>query len=149
MAKRKNSSSGSGVAVGAGLVALAAAAAGAYFLYGKDAKKRRSTVRGWALRAKGEVLEGIEQLKNIDEKQYRALVDKVTARYRSVKQGSPEEVAKLARELKSHWRSIQKHLSSAGGDVKRSAKKVGRKAVGSSKRKPARSGAKKRSSRRR
>ncbi len=146
---QKKGSSGSGAAMGAGLVALAAAAAGAYFLYGKDASKRRRTVRGWALRAKGEVLEGIEQLKKVDEKQYHALVNKVTARYKSVKQASPAEVAQLARELKGHWRSIHKHLAAAGGDVKRSAKKVGKKAVGSAKRKPTRGGAKKRSARRR
>lgn len=128
----KNRGAG-GAAVGVGLAALAAAAAGAYFLYGKDASKRRAKVRGWALRAKGEVLEAIEQLPDINEKNYRALVDRITKRYRSVRQVSPAEVAALSKELKSHWRSIHKHLVAAGGDVKRSAKKVGRRATGGAK----------------
>ena len=46
--------------VGAG-VGLAAVAAGAHFLYGKDGATNRKKVRGWALKAKGEMLEKLEE----------------------------------------------------------------------------------------
>lgn len=112
-----------------GLAALAAAAAGAYFLYGKDAPKRRAKVRGWALRAKGEVLEAIEQASGtLNERKYRALVDQVMKRYRRVKQASPQELTALSKELKSHWRSIHKHLAAAGGATMKSATRISKKA---------------------
>jgi hypothetical protein len=135
---------GSGAAVGVGLAALAAAAAGAYFLYGKDATKRRKQVRGWALRAKGEVLEAIEQLPNINETNYRAMIDRIMRRYQSVRQASPAEVTALSKELKSHWRSIHKHLMAAGKDVRRSATRVGSRATKGATKKRARRGTPKR-----
>jgi len=123
MAKKRNDHTAASAALG--LAALAAAAAGAYFLYGKDAPKRRAKVRGWALRAKGEVLEAIEGLKGtLNEQQYRALVDKVMSRYKKVKQASPQELMALSKELKGHWRSIHKHLTAAGGATMKSASRI-------------------------
>ena len=108
MAKNKISHKGQ---IGAGLAVTAAvaAAAGAYFLYGsKGAAKNRKTVRGWMLREKGEVLEGVEKVKHLDEKSYHALIDKVMKRYRKMRVVGDKEAAELRRELKGHWRSIHK-----------------------------------------
>jgi len=60
---------------GFGLAALAAAtAAGVYFLYGsKNATKNRNKIKGWTLKAKGEVLEKMEKMKNIDEADYKRI----------------------------------------------------------------------------
>ena len=62
---KKDSSltSGQKVGIGIGVSATMLAAVGGYFLYGaKDAKKNRKTVNSWMLKAKAEVLEGIETL---------------------------------------------------------------------------------------
>ena len=81
----KKSTTGTKVAVGAGLATLAAFAAAGYFLYGKDGAKNKKKVRGWMLKAKGEILEGVEKLKDITEEQYAVVVDKVGAKYKAIK----------------------------------------------------------------
>jgi hypothetical protein len=64
MAQKKEN----GVAVAMGLGALAALSAGAYFLYGtKEGAKKRVKIKGWMLKAKGEVLEKMEALKDVNE----------------------------------------------------------------------------------
>lgn len=108
MAKKKISHRGQ-ISAGLAVTAAMAAAAGAYFLYGsKGAAKNRKVVRGWMLRAKGEVLEGVEKVKHLDEKSYHELIDKVMKRYRKMRRVSDKEAAELRRELKGHWRSIHK-----------------------------------------
>jgi len=101
------------VAVGAGIAALAAFAAAGYFLYGKDGAKNRKKVRGWMLKAKGEVLEGVEKLKDVTEEEYAIIIDKVGAKYKAVKNIDPAEVDAMMRELRGHWKSIKKSISPA------------------------------------
>ena len=89
--------------------ATVAAALGAYFLYGsKDAKKNRKQVRGWMLKAKGEVLEKVEMLKDANEDRYHALVDSVLKKYDQMKSVDSEELKALGTDLKKHWVAIQK-----------------------------------------
>ncbi|HEY1037086.1 MAG TPA: hypothetical protein VGE62_00725 [Candidatus Paceibacterota bacterium] len=120
---KSNQSHGHGLAILGGLAA--AAAAGAYFVYGsgtQDTKKAVKKVKGWALRAKGEVLERIEKIKEIDEKLYSDAVDAVMKKYEKVKNVDVSEVVKLAKEMKSHWKSIKKELSAGAGVAKKSGK---------------------------
>lgn len=113
MANNKNKGSGMGVGMGAAVVGIAAAAAGAYFLYGaKDASKNRKLVRSWMLKARGEVLERMEKMKDdLTEDAYYKIVDAVVAKYGSVKSGSTAEADALGRELKGHWKNIKKHFT--------------------------------------
>lgn len=113
---------GTKVAIGAGVAALAAFAAAGFFLYGKDGAKNRKKVRGWMLKAKGEVLEGVEKLKDVTEEQYTMIVDKVGAKYKTVKNIDPEEVEVMMKELRGHWKNIKKSISPA--PKKKVAKKV-------------------------
>ncbi|MBI5077857.1 MAG: hypothetical protein HZB11_00620 [Candidatus Yonathbacteria bacterium] len=108
---KKTVSTGTKVAIGAGISALAAFAAAGYFLYGKDGAKNKKKVRGWMLKAKGEVLEGVEKLKDVTEDQYAKIVDKVGARYKAVKSIDPAEVELMMKELRGHWRNIKKSIS--------------------------------------
>jgi len=106
----KKKVSKSGVGGGIGIAALAAAtAAGVYFLYGsKNAPKTRKKIKGWTLKVKGEVLEKIEKMENIDEGDYKKIVDTVTKKYEKIKTVSTKEVLALAKELKTQWREISK-----------------------------------------
>lgn len=114
---KKNSTTGLAV-----LGAAALAGAGAYFLYGsKYAKKNRQKVKSWALKAKAEVLEQVEKVRELDTDQYKGVVDDVVARYKGVQGVTERELKALGNELKSYWSDLVK----AGKTKKRkvSAKK--------------------------
>ena len=66
------------IKTGVGLAALAAA--GTYFLYGKKGAKNRKMIEGWTLKMKGEVLEKMETIKELNEDKYYKLVDTVAVR---------------------------------------------------------------------
>jgi hypothetical protein len=119
------------VGIGMGLAAAAAAAAaGAYFLYGKNGPKNRKAVKGWMLKARGEVMEKMERLEKVSESKYREIVDTVIRGYKSAKKASPAELAAAAAELKSHWNSIKKTIMTAKpkSRPRRAAKRRTRKA---------------------
>lgn len=97
-------------ALGAGLGLAALAAAGAYFLYGKRGTKNRAKIEGWALQLKGEVLEKMEGLKDINQEKYDRLVDETALRYGRVKRVSGVELKHITSELKSAWTHIGKQL---------------------------------------
>lgn len=113
---------------GLGLALAAAAAAGVYFLYGsKDATKNRKVVKGWALRAKGEVLEKMEQVKGeLTEENYHKIVDTVMQKYKKVKSDHGDDIEALVKDMKSHWKNIKKH---ATGPVAKKVKKAVKKAA--------------------
>ncbi len=99
------------VMAGAGLVAMVAAAAGAYFLYGsKNAAKNRQKVRSWSLKAKGEILEKLENLKEINEEAYHKIVSEVSDKYQTLKKIDKKDVDKFVKELKGHWKGIAKDI---------------------------------------
>lgn len=125
---KKSTSKKVGISVGIA-AAAAAAAAGAYFLYGKNGAKNRKAVKGWMLKARGEVLEKMESLENVTEEKYREIVDTVIRGYKSAKKASPAELAAAAAELKSHWNSIKKTIKTTVSKSKprKSVKKTARK----------------------
>ncbi len=111
---------GAKVAMGVGLAALAAATAGAVFLYGTDAgKKKRKQIKGWMLKAKGEVLEQMENMKDLSEDAYTAVVDSVAKKYESMKDVDPVEVAALVRDLKSYWNVIKRQVEGKSNNKRR------------------------------
>lgn len=86
-----------------------AAIAGAYFLYGAEgAKKNRKKIKGWMLKAKGEILERFEKSGIADESSYHQTVEKIIAKYAAIKGIDPAEVTDMAIELKKHWAQMMK-----------------------------------------
>lgn len=109
-----------------GIGAIAAAAAGAYFLYGtKEGAKKRTAIKGWMLKAKGEVLEKLEGLKDVSEENYNTILESVLNKYSSLKNIDKSDVDELVIDLKKHWKNIKKHLNEPTKKVKKitSAKK--------------------------
>ena len=96
--------------IGAGIGLAAVAAAGAYFLYGERGARNRERISGWALKMKGEVLEKVEEMKNLDRDAYAKLVDEVAARYAKLEKVSASELRRLTVELKNSWAQIAKKL---------------------------------------
>lgn len=96
--------------IGAGIGVAALAAIGGYFLAGEKNAKNRDLVRGWTLRMKGEVLEKMEDLKEIKREDYYRLVDEVAARYERMERVGAEELKRLTKDLKGAWEHISKEL---------------------------------------
>ncbi len=105
--KKKETTSHTGSFV-AGIAGLTAAAVGAYYLYGsKDAAKNRAIVKGWMLKAKGEVLEQLEGAKEITQEGYMTAVDAVLKKYNKIKSVEPKELESFIESMKSHWDNMQ------------------------------------------
>lgn len=132
MAKKKSSSSkkdsSSKISVGVGLTAAAVAAAGTYFLYGSPkASQNRKKVKSWALKAKAEVLEALEDAQDMTEEEYRNLVEAVTGAYASLKSASKTEINDFKKEMMDHWKKIEK--TAPAKKISRAATKKAKKVV--------------------
>lgn len=102
------------VSIGVGLTAAAVAAAGAFFLYGsKNAAKNRKAVKSWALKAKAEVLEGLEAAKEMTQEEYEQLVDAAAKARAGIKNITKADLADFTREMKDNWRAIAKGAHTA------------------------------------
>ena len=122
MTHKKDNHTGAKVVAG---LTMVAAAAGAYFLYGtKEGKKQTKKIKGWALRAKGEVLEKLENIKEVNQEKYDQIVDAVSSRYQKLKNVDQSELAGMVKELKSHWKKIQNELSAGKKTIKKAVKKI-------------------------
>ena len=100
------------VGKGLGLAAAAVAAvAGAYFLYGKLDKSKKKKIKSWGLKAKAEVLERLESLKEVNQEMYEAVVDKVAAKYEALKNVDKSELKAMVSDMKKHWKAIQKSIA--------------------------------------
>ena len=96
------------IAAGVGLTAAAVAAAGAYFLYGsKDADKNRKSVKSWALKAKAEVLEKMEDAKKMSKDEYEDLVNSVASAYTGAKGATKSDIKSFSSEMKEYWSAIE------------------------------------------
>jgi hypothetical protein len=120
-------------AVGVGLGAAAVAAAGAFFLYGsKNAAKNRKTVKSWALKAKAEVLEKLEDAQEMTQKEYDDLIKSVSGAYAGAKNASKKDILEFSKEMKDHWKQIEKAaapLKKSATTAKKAVKKETKEAV--------------------
>lgn len=116
--KTDSSNFDEGVVVG---VAAAAAAFAGYYLFGPKGKENRAKIKGWTLKAKGEVLERIEKLEEVSEEKYHAIVDSVMNKYKKLKHTTEEETDKLEKELKKRFKDVARDMK---GKKKTATKKV-------------------------
>lgn len=127
---KKNSglSNGEKVGIGVALTTAAVAAAGTYFLYGSpNASKNRKKVKGWALKAKGEVLEVLEKAGNMTAEEYQDAVEKIAAVYSGVQSVSKPEIEDFKKEMLSNWKKIVKDINAGSKTAKKVAKKAPKK----------------------
>lgn len=89
--------------------AIASVIAGAYYLYGSPSgEAKRKQIHSWSLKLKGDVLTGLEKLKEVSEPKYRELVKQVSEKYKSVDKG---ELKKVVDELNSTWNKMKKQVA--------------------------------------
>ncbi len=111
MAKLKT---GAAVGLGAGLAAAAVGAAlGSYLLTGKRATQTKKVLKSWMLKAKGELLEQLEQASSVGEDMYDKAVDQIAAKYSKMAGVTQSEVDDMAKELKKQWKLVAKGLDKA------------------------------------
>jgi hypothetical protein len=92
-----------------GLAALTAA--GAYFLFGtKAGAKKRKEMRSWAFKMKGEVLERVEDAREITEEKYNTIIDEVRAHYAGIKNIDRTELDEVVDDLKIHWENVKENF---------------------------------------
>lgn len=94
----------------AGIGVAAIAALGTYLLYGERGEKNRQIVSGWILKMKGEVLEKVEEIKDLNEEEYYKIVDEVSTRYAKLGKVGAGELKHLTGELKNAWGHLRKEL---------------------------------------
>lgn len=139
MAKTKSKSKGDAgkkVGVGLGLGALTAAAAGAYYFYGtKEGAKKRKKITSWMLKVKGEVLEELEKLEKVSEKEYHKIVNAAIKKYEKAKHVDKKELVALRADLKKHWKNIKKDIDTKTKTKKKTKSKTSPKKKTSPKRK--------------
>ena len=112
------------MAIGVGIAALAAAAAGAYYLYGSDkSAKNRKHIKSWMLKMKAEVMDKIENVKDLSKEAYDKTIDEVSKKYSQLKDIDQKELMRLAKRMKSHWKEIEADVKgSVGKEIKRVTK---------------------------
>lgn len=107
--QKKGMNTGAKAGIGFGLTAAAATMAGAYFLYGsKKAAQNRKKVKSWTLKAKAQVLEGLEKAEQLTDDEYKKLVESASGVYGTVKNATKGEVVDFKKEMLSHWKDLQK-----------------------------------------
>jgi hypothetical protein len=139
MAKQKNKNEGSSVGtvatVGAGMIAVAAAS---YLFFGPEGKKNRHLLKGWMIKMKGEIIEKMEDAKDVSATTYEKIVDTVATKYAKAGKISEAEIRVFAAMLKQQWKGIakshdkvtavKKAAKTVAKTVKKEVKKVAKKA---------------------
>lgn len=120
MTSNKKKGGAAVVGVGLGVAVVSALALGTYLLYGEQGAKNRKKAKAWMLKAKGEVLEEVEGLKEMSLEAYESLVHAVMGKYAKMKDVDAEDLEKLVKELKAYGKKLTAK--------KKPAKKVAKKA---------------------
>ncbi len=117
------------IAIAAGITGLfASALLGAHFLFNTEkGKKSLKHIKSWVFKLKGELLEKVEKVKDIDEETYHKLVDELTQKYQKVKGMTVEELTELTKELKANWKKIKDEAKKT--ESVKSAKRIIKKAT--------------------
>jgi hypothetical protein len=113
------------VEIGIGLTAAAVAAAGAYFLYGsKNAEQNRKTIKSWALKAKADVLEKLEDAKKMSREEFEEVVQTAAGAYAGAKTASKKDLKEFAAEMMEHWDALEQSVGKQKKSVTKKSKKA-------------------------
>ncbi len=116
---KSKSSTGKVLAVSAGIAALGA---GAYLLFGPDAKKNQKKAKGWLVKMKGEIIEKMEQAKEVTAPVFSSIVDEVGTQYSKAKNIDTTELRAGIADIKRQWKGMAKHAANTGKKTAKTAK---------------------------
>jgi hypothetical protein len=89
--------------IGVGLAALGAAA---YTLLGPRGSKNRKMLRGWALKMYGEIMDRVEDVKDLSEPIFEKIVEEVSKKYAKLKNIDQEDVDEAIAEIRRQWKKV-------------------------------------------
>lgn len=121
--KKDTLSTGAVMAIGAGVAALAA---GGYYFFGPEGKKHRGKLKGWMIKMKGEIVEKMENAKELSQSVYEQIIDSVAANYLKDSTINASDVRALVGRLKRDWKGISQSIKRATKTAPK--KKVAKKA---------------------
>ncbi|MCR4334152.1 MAG: hypothetical protein NUV47_00235 [Patescibacteria group bacterium] len=90
--------------LGASIAGIAAA----YFFLGPKGKKHQKQMKVWAIKMKADVVEKLEEARDISEPIFHQIIDSIAEEYEQKAKIGREEIQLLAKDLKKHWKLISK-----------------------------------------
>ncbi len=103
---KKSSGTAKYVAIGASIAGIAAA----YFFLGPKGKINQRKTKAWAIKMKADVVEKLEEVRDMSEPVYHQIIDTIAKEYEEKKKVGREEIQSLAMDLKKHWKTISKEI---------------------------------------
>lgn len=117
------------------IMGLAAATGlGAYWLSGKEGRRRREELLGSLSRIKAGLLDRLEGFERSNRDTYRRLADQFSQRYATLKRVNSRELKELAADIQEAWRSIRWRASA--GEAAPEAGRTEEEARGEEEREP-------------
>jgi len=116
---KKNNEVGKVIAIASGIAALGAAS---LYFFGPKGKAHRAELKGWMLKMKAEIVEKLEDSKEVTAEAYEKIVDAISARYAKLGKVDTAELATYVAKLKKGWKEIS-------GEKKKVVKKAVKKAA--------------------
>lgn len=117
--KKAGDNTGKVIAIGAGVAAIGVMS---YLLFGPAGKKNQKKLKGWMLKMKGDVMEKMEDAKEVTTSAYENIVDEVGKKYKSLKNIDSAELAAEIASLKKGWKAVvsksKKTITKGGKKVK-------------------------------
>lgn len=100
------------IAVGTALgAALAAGAAAYFFTQTKTGKQAAKAIKEHAVHLSKEITTRVEKAKNLTQKKYNDIVDDIVDEYGKKKKLAQKNVDELKKDLKSHWKEVNREVS--------------------------------------
>ena len=124
--KKVENNTGKVLAISAGVAAIGVMS---YLLLGPNGKKNQKNLKGWMLKMKGEVMEKMEDAKEVTMSAYENIVDEVGKKYKTLKNIDSSELASEIASLKKGWKAVVSKSKKTAGKGGRKAKAVVKKAV--------------------
>lgn len=111
-----------GAALGIALGAVVAGAAALLFAP-KSGKELRADIKKASTDVTKKVLSEVEKAKDMSEKKYHQIVDKVVDEYTKNKKVAIQAVTMLKKDLKGKWKEVEKEVKHVQGQAKKIVKK--------------------------
>jgi len=89
-----------------------------YALLGPKGKENRKKLHGWAVKMTGEIIEKLEEAKEISEPVFNKIVDAVSEKYSRMQSVGKADLDRISKNMKKHWRKYASNgKKSRGSDL--------------------------------